>query len=170
MRCGGIGAFARVFNALWYRFAKPGPMGTWVPAQQRTARALRSIRDTRQERRVIQGTLRARTRNLLTAIVNSPVTTFSPQPARAIRPLSKIAALAIHGGVSCASSMNLKTSPAFSITRKRRNSYPSETQVRRGRRFVHGDVELFERLGRNDLCPCGSGRRFQGVLYEVGRL
>jgi hypothetical protein len=40
--------------------------------------------------------------------------------------------------------------------------------VKRGRRFVHGDVELAERLGRNDLCPCGSGRRFQGCM-RAGR-
>jgi hypothetical protein len=42
--------------------------------------------------------------------------------------------------------------------------YASETQVRRGDRVVHGDKELIERLGRNDLCPCGSGRRFQEML------
>jgi hypothetical protein len=49
---------------------------------------------------------------------------------------------------------------------KRRKGYPSETNVKRGHRFVHGDKELTEKLGRNDLCPCGSGRRFQGLLYE----
>ena len=27
-------------------------------------------------------------------------------------------------------------------------------------------IELIEKLGRRDLCPCGSGRRFQGVLHE----
>ncbi|MGI9403675.1 MAG: SEC-C metal-binding domain-containing protein [Hyphomicrobium sp.] len=27
-----------------------------------------------------------------------------------------------------------------------------------------------EKLGRNDLCPCGSGRRFQAVLSEVQAL
>jgi uncharacterized protein YecA (UPF0149 family) len=32
--------------------------------------------------------------------------------------------------------------------------------------MVHGDVELLEKLGRNDVCPCGSGRRFQAVLPE----
>ena len=48
--------------------------------------------------------------------------------------------------------------------------HPSETHVKRGRRFVHGDVELSEKLGRNDLCPCNSGRRFQGLLHAVGRL
>ena len=42
--------------------------------------------------------------------------------------------------------------------------YPSETMVRRGKRIVHGDKELLEKLGRNDLCPCGSGRRFQEML------
>src|ERR1700722_18627079 len=63
-----------------------------------------------------------------------------------------------------------KTSPAFSVTRKRRKSFPSETHVKRGRRFVHGDVELTEKLGRNDLCPCGSGRQFQNLLHEIRRL
>ena len=26
---------------------------------------------------------------------------------------------------------------------------------------------MIEKLGRNDLCPCGSGRRFQEMLYEI---
>ncbi|MFN7944345.1 MAG: SEC-C metal-binding domain-containing protein [Blastocatellia bacterium] len=47
---------------------------------------------------------------------------------------------------------------------KRRRGFPSETQVRRGFRIVHGEKELLEKLGRNDLCPCGSGRRFQEML------
>jgi hypothetical protein len=80
------------------------------------------------------------------------------------------ASLSTDGGVSCASSTNTKTSPAFSITRKRRKSYPSEAHVKRGRRIVHGDVELTEKLGRNDLCPCGSERRFQSLLSGVRRL
>jgi uncharacterized protein YecA (UPF0149 family) len=58
----------------------------------------------------------------------------------------------------------------FSVTRKRRKSFPSETHVKRGRWFVHGDVELIEKLGRNDLCPCGSGRRFQNLLHGIRRL
>ncbi|WP_291662138.1 MULTISPECIES: SEC-C metal-binding domain-containing protein [unclassified Bosea (in: a-proteobacteria)] len=37
--------------------------------------------------------------------------------------------------------------------------------MKRGVRIVHGDVELHEKLGRNDLCVCGSGRRFQKVLH-----
>ncbi|MBQ1542185.1 MAG: SEC-C domain-containing protein [Caulobacteraceae bacterium] len=32
--------------------------------------------------------------------------------------------------------------------------------------MVHGDKELIEKLGRNDLCPCGSGRSFQAVLPQ----
>ena len=52
----------------------------------------------------------------------------------------------------------------FEITSKRRKGFPSEAQVKRGDRVVHGDKELREKLGRNDLCPCGSGRRFQEVL------
>jgi len=47
---------------------------------------------------------------------------------------------------------------------KRRRGFPSETKVKRGMRIVHGDKELIEKLGRNDLCPCGSGRRFQEML------
>jgi len=42
--------------------------------------------------------------------------------------------------------------------------------VKRGLRFVHGDVELLEKLGRNDPCPCGSGLRFQTVLPRIGPL
>jgi uncharacterized protein YecA (UPF0149 family) len=54
--------------------------------------------------------------------------------------------------------------PLFEITSKRRKGFPSETQVRKGPRIVHGDKDLVEKLGRNDLCPCGSGNRFQELL------
>ncbi|HUI83920.1 MAG TPA: SEC-C metal-binding domain-containing protein [Candidatus Binatia bacterium] len=37
--------------------------------------------------------------------------------------------------------------------------------MKRGFRVVHGDKELRERLGRKDVCPCGSGRRFQELLH-----
>jgi uncharacterized protein YecA (UPF0149 family) len=72
--------------------------------------------------------------------------------------------------VPCAEIAISSISTAFEVTRKRRKSFPSETRVKRGARFVRGDVELIEKLGRNDLCPCGSGRRFQGLLHEVGPL
>jgi uncharacterized protein YecA (UPF0149 family) len=41
--------------------------------------------------------------------------------------------------------------------------------VKRGERVVHVDKELLEKLGRNDLCPCGSGHRFQALLHEQRR-
>ena len=47
---------------------------------------------------------------------------------------------------------------------KRRKGFPSETQVKRGERVVHGHKELVEKLGRNDPCPCGSWRSFQALL------
>jgi uncharacterized protein YecA (UPF0149 family) len=43
---------------------------------------------------------------------------------------------------------------------KRRKGYPSEAQVKRGHRMVGDGKYLTEKLGRNDPCPCGSGRRF----------
>ena len=49
---------------------------------------------------------------------------------------------------------------------KRRNGFPSETQVKRGVRVIGDDKYLDERLGRKDPCPCGSGRRFQELLPE----
>jgi uncharacterized protein YecA (UPF0149 family) len=29
---------------------------------------------------------------------------------------------------------------------------------------------LIEKLGRNDLCPCRSGRRFQSLLHGIRRI
>ena len=50
---------------------------------------------------------------------------------------------------------------------KRRKGFPSETQVKRGYRVVRGNKELLEKLGRNDPCPCGSGKCFQEVLSAL---
>ena len=51
---------------------------------------------------------------------------------------------------------------------KRRKGFPSETHVKRGRRFIKGgEIELTEKLGRNDPCPCGSRSRFQELLPHV---
>jgi len=44
---------------------------------------------------------------------------------------------------------------------KRRKGFPSESRVKSGVRLVGGGKELPEKLGRNDICPCGSGRRFK---------
>jgi len=64
-----------------------------------------------------------------------------------------------HGGRMAHNDQDWEESK-FEITSKRRKGFPSETQVKRGVRIVHGNKELSEKLGRNDLCPCGSGRRF----------
>jgi hypothetical protein len=53
---------------------------------------------------------------------------------------------------------------AFEVVSKRRRGYPSETNVKRGPQIVHGDKLFEEKLGRNDPCPCGSGKRFQALL------
>ena len=52
---------------------------------------------------------------------------------------------------------------------KRRKGFPSETKVKRGRQVVHVDKELEEKLGREDLCPCGSGKRFRSCCLRSGR-
>jgi hypothetical protein len=40
--------------------------------------------------------------------------------------------------------------------------------VKRGLRFVRGgEKELVEKLGRNDPCPCGSGKSFQALLPRL---
>ena len=57
----------------------------------------------------------------------------------------------------------------FETMSKRRKGYPSETQVKRGIRIVHGDKLLEEKLGRNDPCPCGSGQRFKTCCLKSGR-
>jgi SEC-C motif len=50
---------------------------------------------------------------------------------------------------------------------RRRRGFASESQVKRGERSVKGGMkELSEKLGNNDPCPCGSGRRFQELLPQ----
>jgi uncharacterized protein YecA (UPF0149 family) len=58
--------------------------------------------------------------------------------------------------------------PHDEVMSKRRRSYPSETRVKAGVRIVHGDKLLSEKLGRNDLCPCGSGLRFKRCCLRSG--
>ena len=52
---------------------------------------------------------------------------------------------------------------------KRRKGFPSERNVKREVRIVHGDKLLEEKLGRNDLCPCGSGKVFKRCCLASGR-
>jgi preprotein translocase subunit SecA len=58
----------------------------------------------------------------------------------------------------------------FEVMSKRRKGYPSESRVKTGDQVVHGDKELTEKLGRNDPCPCGSGKSFQTLLPADRRL
>lgn len=51
---------------------------------------------------------------------------------------------------------------------KRRKGFPSETKVKRGVRVVRGHKELEEKLGRNDLCPCASGKLFKKCCLKSG--
>jgi uncharacterized protein YecA (UPF0149 family) len=57
---------------------------------------------------------------------------------------------------------------AFEVTSKRRRGFPSETQVKRGDRVVHGNKELAEKLGRKDPCPCGSNKPFKRCCLRSG--
>ncbi|HWF75228.1 MAG TPA: hypothetical protein VG186_17915 [Solirubrobacteraceae bacterium] len=48
---------------------------------------------------------------------------------------------------------------------ERRHGFPSEAAVKRGPRTIEGgEIELLERLGNDDPCPCGPGRRVQELL------
>ena len=71
------------------------------------------------------------------------------------------------GGVPCRPTTSKNWRP-FETMSKRRRGFPSEVQVKRGMRIVHGDKLLEEKLGRNDLCPCGSGRRFKKCCLATG--
>jgi uncharacterized protein YecA (UPF0149 family) len=51
---------------------------------------------------------------------------------------------------------------------KRRKGFPSERQVKRGVRVVGGNKQLEGKLGRNDLCPCGSSKRFKRCCLSSG--
>lgn len=53
-----------------------------------------------------------------------------------------------------------KEETTFEVMSKRRKGFPSETRVKRGTQVVRGEKILEEKLGRNDPCPCGSGRKF----------
>lgn len=57
----------------------------------------------------------------------------------------------------------------FETMSKRRKGFPSETQVKRGVRIVGDGKMLEEKLGRNDLCPCSSGKRFKKCCLKKGR-
>ncbi len=76
----------------------------------------------------------------------------------------------VEGGVPYATTTSSMRQLSFEPMSKRRKGFPSEQHVQRGNRIVHGDKELIEKLGRDDPCPCGSGKRFQALLHETGPL
>jgi SEC-C motif len=76
---------------------------------------------------------------------------------------------AFPGGAPCESRKNTSKPIAFEVSSKRRRGFPSETHVKRGNRVVGGAKDLLEKLGRNDPCPCESGRRFQALLHVERR-
>jgi uncharacterized protein YchJ len=57
----------------------------------------------------------------------------------------------------------------FEPMSKPRRGFPSEAHVKRGTQIVHGEKMLVAKLGRNDLCPCGSGKRFKKCCLKTGR-
>ncbi len=59
--------------------------------------------------------------------------------------------------------------PAFETTSSAVEVIPRKPQVKRGVRIVHGNKLLEEKLGRDDLCPCGSGLRFRRCCLAKGR-
>ena len=83
-------------------------------------------------------------------------------------PVSLLEAHFQKGGVPCPPTTS-KIRRFFEPMSKRRRGFPSEAQVKRGLRVVHGNKELVEKLGRNDLCPCGSGKRFKRCCLKSGR-
>src|SRR5689334_20627543 len=105
-------------------------------------------------------TLSIRSRHEKTSFRRRVSSTLCPWNLRTIRCAPRIAARR-HGGVPCDSRKNTSTPTGFEVTSKRRRGFPSETRVKRGKRVVGGYKELSEKLGRNDPCPCLSGRRFQ---------
>jgi uncharacterized protein YecA (UPF0149 family) len=82
-------------------------------------------------------------------------------------PLTCVRSSIPKGGVPCATKS--KKNGFFEPMSKRRRGYPSETKVKAGVRIVHGNKLLMEKLGRNDLCPCGSGQRFKRCCLKSGR-
>lgn len=65
--------------------------------------------------------------------------------------------------------IDLQSTP-FEPSSKRKRGFPSESKVKRGLQIVHGEKVLEEKLGRNDPCPCLSGRRFQELLHEIRKV
>jgi hypothetical protein len=96
---------------------------------------------------------------------------FARDPAKVedqVRLLVRTLSSILEGGAPCANATT-KTDHFFETMSKRRRGFPSEANVKRGVRIVHGNKLLEEKLGRNDPCPCGSGKRFKKCCLKSGR-
>ncbi|MFI0842504.1 SEC-C metal-binding domain-containing protein [Mesorhizobium sp. IMUNJ 23232] len=145
----------------------PSSSSNWTSFSSRSARA----RDDHEVADLAAGCLALRRSRSLSYRQRSRKPFGAPESQLWRSALPRVASGAIGprptgGRLQCARPALSTTSPAFEVTSKRRKSYPSETHVKRGHRFVHDGVELIEKLGRNDPCPCGSGRLFQEMLPE----
>ncbi len=63
---------------------------------------------------------------------------------------------------------------SFERISKRHKGFPSEARVKRSRKghlrtITGGEIEPVEKLGRNDPCPCGSGKAFKRCCLRSGR-
>ena len=56
--------------------------------------------------------------------------------------------------------------PFFEPMNKRRRGFPSETNVKRRTRIVHGDKLLEEKLGRNDPCHAVVTNALNAVAFR----
>ena len=85
------------------------------------------------------------------------------------RTLIDVVATVWKGKVYHVQAQRQRTAVFFETMSKRKKGYPSETKLKCGIRIVHGDKLLEEKLGRNDPCPCGSGKRFKICCPKSGR-
>ena len=103
--------------------------------------------------------------------ISSECAGFARDPAKVedqVRFLARMLLTILKGGAPCVIATTT-TSHFFETMSKRRKGFPSETQVKRGVRIVNGGKLLEEKLGRNDLCPCGSDKRFKKCCLKSGR-
>jgi len=93
-----------------------------------------------------------------------------------------VAPLGVIAGSGCLNSTRRKvvehgparprtTAVFFEPMSKHRKGFPSETKVKRGLRIIHGNKELVEKIGRNDLCriACSLDESLQSPTPNVQR-
>jgi hypothetical protein len=68
------------------------------------------------------------------------------------------------------SGLTSKRNRAFEVTSKRRRGFPSETQVKRGNRVVHGDKELIRKARTQRPVSVRINQAVQVMLHADGVL